>query len=153
MNRRAEWGDEHARRSAEVCLEDTLDDMQFEGRFGNFTFTPTKNGTIEFKQKRVSSQKFEEQTLRRFEQYEQRRKEKLLVQKKEHMKLELTPFTMEPSINDQKRKEPKRNPLISRLDEILESRKIKIEGKKNSFVSKAEKEAKECTFHPNINSR
>lgn len=128
------------------------DDWRWETTFPLRSLTPGKLGTVQFKHKTITSSQFEENTLKRFEQYEHRRKEKLLVQKKENMLAALESCPMEPLINEQRRKD-KRNPLVARLDEILESKKVKLEAKKNTFVSKAEKEAKECTFKPNINSR
>lgn len=129
-----------------------FDDWKWDCGFSLESLTPGKSGTIQFRQKKVTSSEFEASTLKRFEQYEHKKKEKILMQKKENMIAALESCPMEPHINEQKKKE-KRNPLVARLDEILENRKVKLETRKNSFVSKAEKEAKECTFKPNINSR
>ena len=114
--------------------------------------TPVKGGH-EFRQRKVSSRRFEDETMKRFEEYEKKKKDKLLVQKKEIMKSEMMEYTLTPKINKQGgrcRKEKVRNPFVSRLDEILESRKIKIESKKDRFLSKEEMEARECTFRPSI---
>lgn len=101
--------------------------------------------------RKVTSTEFEAKTLHRFEQYEHRRRERLLVQKKESMLATLEACTSEPRVNDTARND-KRNPLVARLDEILETRKVKLEARKKTFVSREEREARECTFRPNINS-
>ena len=119
----------------------------------NIFVTPVK-GVLEFRQKKITTKQFEDETLNRFDQYEKRKKDKLLVQKKEIMKTELQQYTLTPKINKQRnRDEITRNPLVSRLDEIIENRKIRIENKKDKYLSKAELEAKECTFRPNIRQR
>lgn len=119
----------------------------------NIFVTPVK-GALEFRQKRITTKQFEDETLNRFDQYEKRKKDKLLVQKKEIMKNELQQYTLTPKINKQRnREETIRNPLVSRLDEIIENRKIRIENKKDKYLSKAELEARECTFKPNIRQR
>jgi hypothetical protein len=126
-----------------------------EERYRNLTcmLTPTKGTPIEFRQKTITTKKFEQETLSRFDNYEKKRKEKLLLQKKQQMRSELDQYTLAPTTNDSRLHNISRNPLISRLDEILESRKVKIENKKRTFQSKADKEASECTFTPAINKR
>lgn len=103
--------------------------------------------------RKITSQRFEDQTLFRFEEYERKRKDRLLVQKKEMMKCELDKYTLTPRINKKNGNERSRNPLVSRLDDILQDRKIKIDNKRSKFVSKAEEELKECTFTPKIKSK
>ncbi len=114
--------------------------------------TPLKGVPREFRHKRVTSRQFEDETLNRFDQYEKRKKERILVQKKEMMKHEMEQYTLTPIINKHKKRDMSRNPLVSRLDEILQDRKVGIEKKKERFLTRAEAEAKECTFKPNINT-
>ena len=104
-------------------------------------------------QKKITTKQFEDETLNRFELYERNRKDRLLLQKKEQMKSELNNYTLTPRINKGNKKDRLRNPLVSRLDDIIEDRKIKIENKKAKFVSKVELEMKECTFKPKIQSK
>jgi hypothetical protein len=124
-----------------------------EGSVGPSGFcTPIKGAIRDFKRPRVTSRKFEDTTLNRFDLYEQRKKEKLLVQKKEIMRSELQQYTATPQINKQKKRDRTRNPLVSRLDEILMNRKIRIDSKRDKIETKEEIEARECTFRPSINS-
>jgi hypothetical protein len=152
MNRKPEFHHYQEFQSPEDKRTAEDEDWRWDCGFALESLTPGKTGTVQFMQKKVTTTQFEASTLKRFEQYEHRRKEKLLVQKKENMLAALESCPMEPSINEQRKKD-KRNPLVARLDEILETRKVKLEAKKNSFVSKADKEAKECTFRPSINTR
>src|SRR3990167_8274327 len=115
--------------------------------------TPVKGLIKEMRHKRVTRREFEESTLNRFEWYEQRKQEKLLVHKKQALLSKLQEHTQTPQINIRKSPHPPPNPLLNRLDEILESRKVRIESKKDRFVSKDEREAKECTFKPTINNK
>jgi hypothetical protein len=114
--------------------------------------TPVKGLIKEMRHKRVTQREFEESTLNRFEWYEQRKQEKLLVHKKQALISKLQEHTQTPQINQKKFAQIPRNPLVNRLDEILESRKVRIESKKESFISKDEREARECTFKPTINN-
>lgn len=132
---------------------DSLSDPSDDGEVSNSGFhTPVKGLLKEMRHKRVTRREFEESTLNRFEWYEQRKQEKLLVQKKQVLLSKLEEHTQTPHINNRKSSQPPRNPLVNRLDEILESRKVRIESKKDNFVSKDDRDARECTFKPAINN-
>ena len=115
--------------------------------------TPLKGAVRNFKARRVTTRRFEDETLNRFDLYEQMKKEKLLVQKKEHMRYELQQYTLTPNINKERKKDNMRNPLITRLDEILQNRKIKLDSRKGKLETKEQEEARECTFKPQINHK
>lgn len=132
---------------------DSLSNQSDDDMMSNSGFhTPVKGIIKEMRHKRVTRREFEESTLNRFEWYEQRKQEKLLVHKKQVLLSKLEEHTQTPNINIRKSSQPPRNPLVNRLDEILESRKVRIESKKDTFVSKDERDARECTFKPTINS-
>lgn len=106
-------------------------------------------------EKRVTGKHFENSTLARFKKYEKQKNARLLDQKKERLKRELVDYTNIPKINSNKRPtgSPKnRDSLLSRLDQIIETRKANQEKTVEEYRNqKDEAQRKHCTFTPNIN--
>ena len=151
-HRQASWSGRNQGGSSESSDDAELSLDRFSPLGPSDFVTPMKGVPREFQQKRVTTQRFEDETLNRFDQYEKRKKERILVQKKEMMKHEMQQYTLTPIINKHKKRDLSRNPLVSRLEEILQDRKVRIETKKERFMTRAEAEARECTFKPQINT-
>jgi len=101
--------------------------------------------------KKISSQGFNDRTLSRFKEYERVKKERLVRQKEEILRKELENYTLTPNINLKKKKKLTKEPLLNRLDQILEARKQKIEDLGEIHAQKElNAELRECTFTPNV---
>ena len=77
----------------------------------------------------------------------------MVIQKKEQLHKEMEAYTLKPKINSQQAHDAPREPLLNRLDQIIETRNERKQKAINKYVIEKESEMKECTFTPRIISK
>lgn len=114
---------------------------------------PSIDYSLSFKHKTITSKKFEQETLSRFDDYEKRRKDKLLMQKKMKMMSQIDQCAINRPSSIVKPSIVNRSSLISRLDAIIDSKRSTAAVVGRSPMVRHDKDAAECTFRPIINKR